>query len=319
MMGWRPLLGLMVAVALLGAFYFYETHKEERLKDQKQRLTQVFQIARHEIKRISLKRQDNSILLEKTKGPTGPRWRLIRPIETEADALAVDQIIGTLESLRYERLITSGVSDDLRKFGLQRPRLTVELDCGERVYGLVVGNKTPLQDAFYAATLRKDKVFTVSDHNVAALDKTVFDLRDKRLFTITLEKIDRATFWRGAKRWVFVRDRDGNWTLEEPFQISHDRLDQDRIETIVQSFLWAKVASFEESGVSDLGPYGLDNPQAGVLFEGPWGQQGLFLGNTVPQDHNRIYARRAQDGVIVTIGLWLLREIPLHENLFVLP
>jgi len=305
----------LVVVALLAGIYFYETHEEKEGRILELEKRRLFQIGPAQIKVMRLKRGRQSVLFEREQESGKNLWYIKSPIKAKADPETVKEILNTLASLHYERLISTEEPEDMGQFGLDHPKLTVSIifENGEGI--LEIGRKTPIGDAYYAKREGRPEVFTIPDHVVATLDRDLFELRNKRLFNVSYGQVEEVLLWRDSKRWRFIR-RDGRWYLEEPKHLSEKVIDQERVTTIIRSFIEAKATSFEEGERGALAAMGLQKPKAGVAIKAQEAVEQLLFGDPFPGHKSKIYARVLPQGMVVTVDTWLFRQIPLHENLF---
>jgi len=303
----------LAVVALLGGIYFYETYHENQARLLEQERKTLFEIKPSQVHEIRLEKATQAIVLKRRQRDEGDGWYIKKPVRAKADPKAVKEILGTLTSLRYIRLISPGELEEMASFGLDRPQLAISLSHENGRSTIAIGNKTPTGQSYYAKKEGRHEVFTISDYAVALLDKGLFDLRNKRLFGISFGQVKEIFLWKGSKGWRFVKKK-GQWYLEEPEKLPGAVIDQERISNIVRSFVEAEALSFEND--QDPAAFGLREPKAGAIIKAQGQREKLLFGDLVPGDETRIYAKTAPKGLVVTVGTWLFREIPLHENLF---
>ena len=119
----------------------------------------------------------------------GDGWRLSEPVDARGDLSAVDGIVSSVFGARMTSVAhpadpadtTEPDADDLRRFGLDRPAVTVTLGEGSTRATLAVGAENDA-GARYARDLSRPIVFAIESSVFDALTTTADDLRAKDLF-----------------------------------------------------------------------------------------------------------------------------------------
>lgn len=119
-----------------------------------------------------------------------------------------------------DRLVDSKATD-LQRYGLEHPSL--ELDVTEKdnkSQHLLLGDDTPTGNAVYAALPGDPRVFTIATYNKTTLDKSLNDLRDKRLLIVSPDKVSRFEINGKHGQIEFGRDESGHntdaWHILQP-------------------------------------------------------------------------------------------------------
>jgi hypothetical protein len=120
-----------------------------------------------------------------TLAKTGADWRLTSPVETRADSGAIDTLVNRASQATFKAVIAGETAPpsaaDLRKFGLDRPQLVLELGAGSNRASLAIGNKID-DSSVYARDVSKPLVVSVDASLLSDLNKTADDFRVKNLF-----------------------------------------------------------------------------------------------------------------------------------------
>ncbi len=294
---------LFIAMAL-GTLYFYEIFSEKSKKSGELDENILFPIDPSEITEITLISSTNKIILR--RGKTTSNWDITFPINSAADSLAITSVLDALVHLRMERVI-SDVSDNLALFGLNHPSLTVAFLAKGARHKLVLGNETPLKDSVYGKTSESTKIFTISNASKHALTKSLFDLRDKRLFTIAPNKVIRlAINWKGKKPWIFIK-KGSLWHLEGSPSI---QIDGNRLESLIKRLTWTRIASFEKCEPKGLDAFGLLEPAVSVSISDGQRAETILLGSRPKNSPDYVYAMLERSSQVVTIKNWLASELP---------
>lgn len=167
---------------------------------------------------VELKKQDAEPILL-TKVGSG-KWQITEPKPFGADQNAVSSMLSTLSSLNSERLVVQKAVD-VKPYGLASPALEVDItEKDNKTQKLLLGDETPTGGAVYAMLAGDPRVFTVSEYGKTIVDKSLNDLRDKRLLTVNsisrielIKKNQEIEFDRNQKQWQILKPK--------PFRADH--------------------------------------------------------------------------------------------------
>ena len=120
-------------------------------------------------------------------------------------------------------------SFQLSAYGLNAPILEVDITGkGGKVSKLKIGDDTPTNSGSYAMLEGDPRVFTVASYVKTGLDKSVNDLRDKRLLTFDQDKLSRVELMAKKEDIEFGRDKD-QWQIVKPKPLRADGLQVDEM------------------------------------------------------------------------------------------
>ena len=208
------LIATVVFAALAGILYWSDHRKStaEAAKPDAEAAPQILKLDENSITQLELKKKDApAILLTKN----GSDWKITQPKPYAADQASVSSIVSKLASLDAERLVDSKAID-LQRYGLEHPSLELDLtEKDNKTQHLLLGDDTPTGNAVYAALVGDPRVFTIASYNKTTLDKSLSDLRDKRLLTISPDKVSRLEIDGKSGDIEFGRDRDA-WQILQP-------------------------------------------------------------------------------------------------------
>ena len=215
-MRYRSTLIYLVAALILGGVYFLDIRSEKKEETRKEEAKVLFQEMPENLTRLVLERGDRTVVIEKTgAGEEDEKaWTVKAPVKTGADGYSVNRITSILPHLKYARIIQES-TDDPASFGLDSPALTLTWAGEGRKGTLSIGGESPIDKGFYAKTGDGPRVFLLAGHDKEVLDKTLYDLRDKRLFTFPYDQVTRLTVERPAESWSFVKSGETTWALEK--------------------------------------------------------------------------------------------------------
>ncbi len=200
------LIALGILVILAGYYYYFELYRPIAHEAAKDKARQVFNLDTSGIEQISLYGANTISLSKKDSG-----WWIMTPIEKPADSSAVESLLYTLAGLRTQRSL--GEVSSLRALGLDPPELSLVFKTKEAEFFLNIGNQTPTKNYCYAGSSTRDDIFLINAYEKAGIDKDLFTLRDKHLFSLPYADIKRITIKRHALILEFLRNSDGLWHL----------------------------------------------------------------------------------------------------------
>ncbi len=233
--------GLLVAAViffiLAGLLYWSEHHKpaDDTVKASADAPPAIIKLDSSSITRLHLKKKDTAPVVL-TKGHSG-KWEITEPKPFGADQDTVSSMLSTLSALNSERLVEDKASD-LTLYGLDRPGVEVDLiDKSNKTQKLLIGDDTPTGSAVYAMLAGDPRVFTMASYTKNSVDKSLNDLRDKRLLTLNADKISRIEVVRKNQAIEFGRNKD-EWQIVKPRPL---RADTTEVSELVRKLTDAKM------------------------------------------------------------------------------
>jgi hypothetical protein len=217
--------GLLVAslifLVLAGILYWSEHRKpaEDNPMSSASLPPAILKLDESTITKLDLRKRDaNLVVLAKTNSGT---WEITEPKPFRADQSLVSGMLSTLSSLNSERMVEDNALD-LTKYGLDRP--AVELAITERdnkTQRLLIGDDTPAGGAVYAKLAGDPRIFTLASSNKNSIDKSLNEVRDKRMLPVNSEEISRIELVKGSRDIEFARNQNG-WQILKPEPLRAD-------------------------------------------------------------------------------------------------
>jgi hypothetical protein len=255
----RDTLILAFLVAALGAFlWFYELGGEEERARAESAKSRLFpEVSAEAIGAVELRTNDEQdARLERDE----EGWRIVRPIEFRADALAADGLASALADLSSEAVYEE--PEPLANYGLDvEPRVRFEV--GDEVHTLRVGNKTPVGGNTYAAADDAARVFAVPTWRITGLSKSLRDLRDRQVMRFDRDAVTRLRASWPGERVEIVRGEDGAWRLVHPLDAPAD---ESAIDNLLATLEFLRAEGFEDDPVADARS-GLASPAFAVELD----------------------------------------------------
>ncbi|HET8646554.1 MAG TPA: DUF4340 domain-containing protein, partial [Vicinamibacteria bacterium] len=295
----RPaFLGTYVLVALVAAFgawlVLVESKRDPAQGEGKEKVFAGLAGGKDKVKEVTLARGGETIQLVKGSGG----WRLAAPQSVEADAAEVDSLLSSLESLEVDEVV-SETPGELGRYGLAPPRgqVTLVRDGSSDALRLQVGDKTPDGRGVYSKLPTSGRVFTIPAGIAGSLEKSPFDLRDRRLLRFQRDEVKTLEVKGPSEGYALARDAGGEWAFTRPLPTRAGRWSVDGLLGTLEGLRMERVAAED---ARDLQPYGLADPVWRVslgLADGT--TRGLEIGGS-PAD-KQYHARQATSRLVAVI------------------
>lgn len=304
---------ILIAISIiLGVIYFYEIRREHTLQESMIKSHMLFPDFQGEPESIILNKKDSKIILKKESKDGKALWTITSPIKTEADEKSVKEFIRVLKHLKYQRLVASQV-DNLSVFGLDNPVLVITFQKGNKKKRLFLGNISPVKDGYYAMKPEQKDIFLIPLFDAKILHMNLYQLRNKRLFSIRCEDIKHLEITRGNEIWRFLK-KNKRWIFqgEDEFPV-----DEKKINQFLRQILNAQASSFEGGASQNLHNYGLNPPFISIFLSDGLKEEGLLVGSEKVKDENGTHwAILKGKNQLITIDKTLLDIIPLKKEAF---
>jgi uncharacterized protein DUF4340 len=215
----------------------------------------VLKVERERVDGIELTSGGKTVSIAKEGGD----WKLTKPVQTKADFGAVEGLIGRLQSAQMKSIAAPDATPaDLKKYGLDKPDVTVNLNTGSSRATLLVGGKAP-DNTIYVRDASKPMVMTAESSLVDDLKKGADEYRRKDLFEFRPFNANRLEITRDGQTVAFekVKGQGENapdkWRRVSP---TAGDVDKDKFEGMLSRLSNMRAASFVDSTAKT----GLDKP-----------------------------------------------------------
>ena len=245
----------------------------------------------------------------------GDTWQVTHPIEAKADAQEIERIFSELLLLQVSTFEADVIaSAELEKYGLDGPRIQVALTDRDRRYTLKVGSTVPpesgQQGHVYVQDDRYESVYTVPDEIYRLLNKSAFDLRDKRVIDFQRTATNRfSVSIRGQQDVVCTKGYDNIWELQTP--IGKIKADAKAVDDLLFGVDSLEAVAFVESPAKNLASYGLAAPSIKVAFtqKGEEKPATLLIGDSAEDE--TVYVKAEHSSQVVRVKRALVDQIAL--------
>src|SRR5262249_34716689 len=244
----------LVLIALLGLLYWSNRHKRDESSlastTPAEAAPKILTLNEADITKIELKKKSGDQITI-TKDSAGA-WKITMPQSLPVDQSVVSGMLSTLSSLNSDRLVEEKATN-LSRYGLSDAAVMIVIaDKNNSTHKLLIGDDTPTANGAYANVEGDPRVFTIASFTKNSVDKTLDDLRDKRLITYEPDKITRVELSLKGAQLEFGRDKD-QWQIVKPKPM---RADATKVDDLVRKLTDAKmeVAAKTDTGKDKTKP-----------------------------------------------------------------
>ena len=302
----KTLLGLLVLLVLAGAIggVALWAGKDEAAKaEAKEKSEKLFDFDKAHVKTLRLEK-DGKLVAALSKGDKG--WKIDEPVKAEADDSAVDSLLGSLSGLKQKKDLAD--EKDLKSYGLDAPRLavSVKLDDGKE-QGLQLGVDNSFDNTLYVKKAGDPTVRIVDGFNKTTFDKSLLDLRNKKVAHLDDSAEVKRVEVTGVKSPYVLEKDAGAWKLAGA---PADGAAANRVVSAMKQLKATGIAA--ESG--ELAPFGLDKPKATAKLGVTSGKDSYTRTVLVGQARGgavtmKTYAKRDDSPVIYEVDGQILKDL----------
>jgi hypothetical protein len=214
--------------------------------------------------------KDNGQTIEVAR--EGDKWRITKPGNYSADSTQVRQLLGALVNAKVADFISDAPSS-VTQYGLEKPHLTITVyGKGSASQSLLFGFKQSEQgkDGIYVRRGESTPVYTVHQWVLGSIDRTVFDLRDKTVFSFEPSQVETVDAKVGSDHFMLKRAPGGKWNVVEG--TSTAAADVPVVERFLDEIRDLKGVSIVADPMPSPVPFGLDQPAIVVTLTGKDGK-----------------------------------------------
>ena len=153
-------------------------------------------------------------------------------------------------------------------------------------------------------------LMTTSDF-LTAVSKKVNDVRSHELMTFNMDDAQQIVLRSGANKPIEIDRQGGQWRIVAP---GHYAADSDTVAQILTALVDARINDFVTDAPTDLGQYGLKNPQIEVsVYSGKdKTEHALLIGLEQPQAAKKaVYVKRGRENSVYTVEDALVGKVNL--------
>ena len=187
----------------------------------------------------------------------GADWYLNEPRRVPAENLTVNTILRKFQNDKIKSVISEEFKNP-NKFRLKKPGYVVDLYLGEGkahkqlMFSLLKGNVSNGKDD------GRPHVFTVDSTFIRELDKSFFDLRDKKIVSfLNRERTDSIIVQQGDSIVTFTKDTSNTWWLNS----GENKVKGWKINSLLSNIFNLKAMEFLLEHTASTRKYGLNQPE----------------------------------------------------------
>jgi hypothetical protein len=268
------MLGTLVLLALAAGVYFSNKQKSaEAAKPPTDAPPKILALPDGDITKIAIRKHDaDEIILDKN---AAGKWQITFPKSYGADQDAANALATAVGTVTSDKVIEDKATD-LAGYGLKAPDSEIDITTKKgAIKKLRIGDDAPANGGTYVALDGDPRVFTVPSYTKTSLEKSLNDLRDKRLLTFEQDKLSRVELVAKKQDIEFGRDKD-QWQIVKPMPLRADGL---QVEELIRKVKDAKMdlAVSEEDAKKAAATFSSGTPVATVKITDPSGTQQLEI------------------------------------------
>jgi hypothetical protein len=239
-------------------------------------------------------------------------WSILKPLKTDSDQGSVDGLTEAIARAQLTKTIEEK-PDSLKPFGLDKPTVTLTVTTDDKgvLPALLVGRTSPVSNNVYVKLANQPAVLMTTGDFAGAVTKNINDLRSHELMTFNMDDANQIVLRSGANPPIEIDRQGGQWRIVAP---GHYIADADTVAQILTQLVDARIADFVTDAPTDLGQYGLKNPQIEVsVYSGKdKTQHALLFGLEQPRAAKKaVYVKRGGEDSVYTVDDDLLTKVNL--------
>ncbi len=240
----RLLIAAVLLLGLSGLVWWAKKHPTAAAPDSNAPSSpQVVNVLAGNVRQVDIQRKDAPPVTLKRNGV---KWEITAPQPLPADQDAVSSLLSNFAPLTADSLVEEHPTNPAQ-FGFAPPSLVVKLQQKNGTTDeLQIGGDVPVGSLVYARMGSAGKIYAIASSTKTALDKTVEDLRDKRLLTFDSNKVKTVELASTKGDFVFQKNASGDWQIVKPEAY---RADNFQVEDLVKKLGEAKMT--DTAGAAD--------------------------------------------------------------------
>ena len=275
------------------------------------RRKELLRFVQNDVERVRLTYPTTEIVIENTgKNKPSPSWKIIYPVEAEADQNEVRSLMFRLEDLKALSIIDPGPERDTVGTTLtaQKVKITLYTSGGDQSVRLY--QPDPQSGEAIAETAPDGPLYRINPMLIKDLTRDLFNLQDKRLLGLDYTDVAMLSVKTRDKQYVLI-NQNGEWALEDQPMMKVSQEAADLFVSRVAN-LPAEERVMKQS--APLAPYGLLAPSAEFVATGKDGKTvgKLTLGNRAG---DLLYATGQRLHGVFQVRPDLLTQIPSKTDL----
>ena len=304
----KSTLFILLAAILIGAaaYYFdWKRGEKDAAKKPEDTAKLAFNIQPEDIQSLTISYpadpKSQPVTFERRDGT----WQITQPLETGADAPAIDGIVQGLASARIEQT-EPGAPDRLKVYGLDPPAVELAFQSKNATkHSVKLGKKDFNGTSVYSVVDQGKDVALIPESLLVSSDKPLQVLRDRSVLHIESNDI-RSFDLKNSSGEVVAAKSNSDWNILKPAATSAD---SDSVNALLGGISAAKLVSIESETADNLPKYGLANPAVTLTATGAKGQSATLL--VGKKDGDEYFARDASRPTIFRVNQDLFKKLSI--------
>jgi hypothetical protein len=174
------------------------------------------------------------------------QWKITAPGDYPADSSTVSSMLSSLSPLNSDSIVEDHPAN-LADYGLSDPSLEVDVTGKDnKTSRLLFGDDAPTGGGVYVQLAGNPRVFTAGSYVKSSLNKSLGDLRDKRLVPVDGSSVSNIDLDRKNHDISFARIQSG-WQIEKPQSYRTDNYQVDDLLSQLTGAKWDPSVSAEDA------------------------------------------------------------------------
>jgi len=240
-------------------------------------------------------------------------WRLVQPVQAEADAIAVNRLLSTLGNLKVIKAFSADDPPGDALTGLDAPRWTVRVTDNDGPHTLRIGRRAAVLGGGEQTYVRRDRadgtpgpVFAVEDDLDVLLERPASRFRNRMLLAVRIDRVKALTV-EGEQSFTLTQTDDA-WRVRT---LQFDApVNDDAVRRTLPAFTNIAAEDFVDDAGEDLSRYGLGGGRqrlsVTLTLRDPDETRTLLLGaETGPN----VFAKLTESDHVVVVSKALLQRL----------
>jgi hypothetical protein len=268
----------------------------------------VAKVKKSDIREFVVKNEHGTFKLVKE----GSDWQLKSPIQSEADNSMVSTILNKMEYGKVKSVVSESF-DDAKKYKLVQPAYKIDLYLGEAKALKKIYFSTLKGNEAYGKDESRPHVFTVDSLFIRDINKSLFDLRNKKIAKFEKDDAKKIVLVQGDSSVIMEKDTSGTWTFNQ------QKLKEWKINSFLNSLSGMNAKKFVAENVSSSKKYGLDQPkrEIRVYTDGKKEICSVYFGEK--RDDKRIIAFSMHSKIIAEVDKNVFNNLEFKLDEFAEP
>jgi Domain of unknown function (DUF4340) len=300
---------LAAVLLMLLVINLWDKNKIESDWEKKESAKVVVSIARKDMEQVTLEKLGKApVVFAKIVDERGEdSWRITQPVKSRADSTTLQDLLVTLSGCKSGAVVSSS-GDRLNLYGLEPVETKVILKSATQEKEIRFGLLTSDEANAYAQAGDDPAVFLVPKYIYDAVNKSLFQLRDKDIIDLETYKVDRVSIIEPNRKIDIRKENEDIWMITgKAFPM---RARRSVITTFLNDMNAGQVAEFVNDPTHDLAFYGLLEGATEIHIWQEDIQHIVRLGHFENPPHTRLFCQIEGNPHIMVVEKRVFKEAP---------